>query len=160
MTTPSSVAGVNGKYTISLQITTDDGRCDLDFHHTCTGGEMAIYAKQFAALVAAGGSGMPFGPMGGAPQAQPATKKEHKVGKRIEAAAFDCPSVVFGRATRAAPKMDTVIRGRSSEAPRTDPGSVHSAIFGEDEEDYEAAAADMQLGNFTPTAYDYAAMRH
>lgn len=151
------VSGTSGKYTISLQITTDDGRCDLDFHHTCSSSEMAFIARQFVSVVANGGvmvgAQQPFGP-------QPmvgATQKEKRIGKKVTAEAFERPSVVFSRATRTAPKMDTEIRGQ---APRTADGNVHAAIFGEDEDDYGAAAADMQLGNFTPSAYDYASLRH
>ena len=136
--------------TINLQVTTDDGKCDLNFVHHCDGPEMAFLAKQFAALVAGGGSVTPA-------SAQAAQAKEHRVGKKIGASAFDRPSVVFARATRSAPKMETEIGGR---AAKVADGSVHSAIFGEDEEDYEAAVADMQLGNFTPTAYDYSSLRH
>ena len=140
-------------YTINVQITSDDGKCDFNFTHTCNTSEMASLARQFASLVASGGGGRLTASYGGA------QSKEHKVGKKIAAGGFDCPSVVFARATKGAPKMDTEIHPMSQ---KTAGGSVseHAAIFGEDDEEFEAAAADMQLGNFTPSAYDYANLRH
>lgn len=127
-------------YSVSVQVISEDGSCDLNFTHKCNGPEIARLAKQFASLVASGGV---------------ADSGEHKVGRRVTADAFENPSSIFARVTRTAPKMDVNIAAR---APQTR-GSAHAAIFGDDEADYNAAAAELQLGNFTPTAYDVNSLR-
>lgn len=130
-------------YSVSVQVISENGSCDLDFTHKCNGPEMARLAKQFASLIASGG----VAECGGGGEA--------KVGRRVTADSFERPSSIFARATRAAPKMDVNIGAR---APQTR-GSAYAAMFGEDEADYVAATSAMQLGNFTPTAYDVDSLR-
>lgn len=122
-------------YAVKLQITGPG--CDLDFSHMCDSSEMAIYAKQFAAILAGGGtsSAPPTTGLGG-----PYAKKA--VGARVRADGFEMPSVVFGRASKAGSKqrLETEI---GAAAPKT-AGSIHEAIFGQDEYDFDSES--MQLG--------------
>ena len=129
-------------YTVKIQIAGPG--CDLVFSHMCDSGDVAAYAKQFAAIVA--GDPSPSGiadagtltGLGG-----PYTKKS--VGAKVRATAFECPSVVFGRASRegAKQRMETEI---GASAPKVGQGvSEYDAIFGGDEE-YDFDSENMQLG--------------
>jgi hypothetical protein len=148
------------RYTLSVQIVDDKGQCDFNFSHVCSGPELALYAKQFARIVANGPAAAAAAHFpddaddssGVSAQSRAPSKK---VGSRVKADGFDRPSVAFSRATRNAPKLPTDI---NPQAPRTADATSHQAIFGEDEADFEAAFADAQLGGFKPTAYDYATL--
>jgi hypothetical protein len=134
---PTIIKKRDMSYAVKVQITGPG--CDLDFTHVCNGSEMAAYAKQFAAIVAgegaqthastATGLGGPYG--------------KKAVGARVRADGFECPSVVFGKATKAGSKqrLETEL---GAAAPKT-AGSVHDAIFG-DEEEYDFDSETMQLG--------------
>lgn len=121
-------------YAVKVSITGPG--CDLDFVHTCDSSEMASYAKQFASIVA--GNNVPS--QSGTGLGGPYSKKA--VGARVRADGFECPSVVFSRASKAGSKqrLETEI---GPAAPKT-AGSVHDAIFGEDEYDFDSES--MQLG--------------
>lgn len=125
------------EYTIRVKI--EGPGCDMDFVHVSSGRELADYAKQFASIVSAGRAG-PASAGGG--DKDPYRKKA--VGVRVKADGFDCPSEVFDRASRAGAKqrLETEI---GAAAPRmSEHASVHDAIFGGDEYDFDPEG--MQLG--------------
>ncbi|MDR3542166.1 MAG: hypothetical protein P4L69_14530 [Desulfosporosinus sp.] len=106
--------------------------------HSCDSGEMASYAKQFASIVSGNGPASVSSASTGL--SGPYSKKA--VGARVRADGFDCPSVVFAKASKegAKKRMETEI---GAAAPKTS-GNVHDAIFGEDEYDFDSES--MQLG--------------
>ena len=122
-------------FAVKVQITGPG--CDLDFSHMCDSGEIAAYAKQFAAIIA--GKNVAPQPTSATGLSGPYGKKA--VGARVKADGFEMPSVIFSRASKAGSKqrLETEIR----EAPKT-AGSTHEAIFGGDEYDFDQE--ELQLG--------------